>query len=163
MAALQFTVNGKARSVDTPGDRPLLEVLREDLKLTGVKYGCGEGQCRACTVLIDGRAAPSCITPVRAAGGKSITTIEGLSAGEALHPVQRAFASEGALQCGYCTPGMILTAAALLERTPHPTHEQIVEGMNGNLCRCCGYPRIIAAVQRAAALRSRQREGTNRD
>lgn len=160
MPDLRFTVNGQPRSIDTPGDRPLLEVLREDLHLTGTKYGCGEGQCRACTVLIDGRATPSCITPVRAVQGKSITTIEGLRNGEVLHPVQQAFAEEGAVQCGYCTPGMILTAAAMLDKTPRPSEEQIIEGMNGNLCRCCGYPRIIAAVQRAAELRAK--EGSTR-
>ena len=163
MATLRFTVNGKARSVDTAADRPLLEVLREDLQLTGVKYGCGEGQCRACTVLINGRATPSCITPVRAVEGKSVVTIEGLSSSGTLHPVQQAFAEEGAMQCGYCTPGMILTAAALLDRTPRPTEEQIIDGMNGNLCRCCGYPRIIAAVHRAGEIRLQRKEGTSGD
>lgn len=151
MAVIQFTVNGKSRSIDTAPDRPLLDVLREDLQLTGPKYGCGEGQCRACTVLIDGRATVSCVTPVRAVEGKSVTTIEGLAASAKLHPVQQAFLDEGALQCGYCTPGMILTAAALLQRTPRPTEAQIVTALNGNVCRCCGYPRIVAAVQRAAS------------
>lgn len=146
----RFTINGKARSVQTDAERPLLEVLREDLGLTGVKYGCGEGQCRACTVLLDGKPVTSCLTPVSAAAGKKVVTIEGLAAGDRLHALQQAFVDEGAMQCGYCVPGMILTAAALLERNPRPTETQIIDAMNGNLCRCCGYPRILAAVRRAA-------------
>lgn len=137
--------------MDTPAARPLLEVLREDLGLTGTKYGCGEGQCRACTVLLDGRAIVSCITPVSAANGKSITTIEGLAQNGKLHPVQQAFVDEGAMQCGYCTPGMVLRTVALLDQTPKPSEQQIVDGLNGSLCRCCGYPRIIEAVKRAAS------------
>ncbi len=136
--------------MDTPGARPLLEVLREDLGLTGTKYGCGEGQCRACTVLLDGRAIVSCITPVSQANGKSVTTIEGLAQNGKLHPVQQAFVDEGAMQCGYCTPGMILRSVALLDQTPKPSEQQIVDGLNGSLCRCCGYPRIVEAVKRAA-------------
>jgi len=159
MATFRFTVNGKARAVTSDPERPLLEVLREDLGLTGTKYGCGEGQCRACTVLLDGRPAVSCVTPVRAAAGKSITTIEGLAVDGRLHRVQQAFLEEGAMQCGYCTPGMILSAVALLERNPRPTETQIVEGMNGNLCRCCGYPRIVAAVRRASGLTAAGAEG----
>ncbi|MFN7921757.1 MAG: (2Fe-2S)-binding protein [Bryobacteraceae bacterium] len=151
----ELTVNGTPRKVDTEPDRPLLEVLREDLALTGAKYGCGEGQCRACTVLLDGKAVPSCVTPVRAAASKTVVTIEGLASGEKLHPVQQAFLDEGAMQCGYCVPGMILTAAALLERNPHPSEAQIIEGMNGNLCRCCGYPNILAAIRRAEGLKTR--------
>jgi aerobic-type carbon monoxide dehydrogenase small subunit (CoxS/CutS family) len=143
-------VNGARREIDTEGSRPLLDVLREDLELTGTKFGCGEGQCRACTVLLDGKPTPSCLTPVSNAAGRKITTIEGLERNGTLHPVQQAFLDEEAMQCGYCTSGMILTAAALLERTPEPTDAQIVEGMNDNLCRCCGYPRILAAVRRAA-------------
>jgi aerobic-type carbon monoxide dehydrogenase small subunit (CoxS/CutS family) len=157
----RFTVNGKPRSVESEAERPLLEVLREDLGLTGVKYGCGEGQCRACTVLLDGAPVTSCLTPVRAAAGKKIVTIEGLAAERSLHPVQQAFVQEGAMQCGYCVPGMILTAAALLERNPRPTDAQIVEGMNGNLCRCCAYPRILAAVRRAAQLAAQSTGGSN--
>ena len=157
----RFTVNGKPRSVESEAERPLLEVLREDLGLTGVKYGCGEGQCRACTVLLDGAPVTSCLTPVRAAAGKKIVTIEGLAAEGSLHPVQQAFVQEGAMQCGYCVPGMILTAAALLERNPRPTDAQIVEGMNGNLCRCCAYPRILAAVRRAALLAAQSTGGSN--
>ena len=152
MATIRFVVNGQAREVETAPDRPLLEVLREELGLTGTKYGCGEGQCRACTVMMEGRAVLSCVTPVKTAEGKRITTIEGLAAQNTLHPVQQAFVEEGAMQCGYCTPGMVMQTAALLERNPKPTREQILDGLNGSLCRCCGYPRIVAAVQRAAEL-----------
>jgi aerobic-type carbon monoxide dehydrogenase small subunit (CoxS/CutS family) len=152
MATIRFVVNGQAREVETAPDRPLLEVLREELGLTGTKYGCGEGQCRACTVMMEGRAVLSCVTPVKTGEGKRITTIEGLAAQNTLHPVQQAFVEEGAMQCGYCTPGMVMQTAALLERNPKPTREQIVDGLNGSLCRCCGYPRIVAAVQRAAEL-----------
>jgi aerobic-type carbon monoxide dehydrogenase small subunit (CoxS/CutS family) len=151
MATIRFTVNGKARSVDTEPERPLLEVLREDLGLTGTKYGCGEGQCGACTVLLDKKATLSCVTPVRAVQGRKIVTIEGLAEGGKLHPVQQAFLDEGAMQCGYCTPGMVLRTVALLESYPRPTDAQIVEGLNGNLCRCNAYHRILAAVRRAAA------------
>jgi aerobic-type carbon monoxide dehydrogenase small subunit (CoxS/CutS family) len=151
MATIRLTVNGKARSVDTDPERPLLDVLREDLALTGTKYGCGEGQCGACTVLLDGRAIRSCITPVRTARDRKITTIEGLASGPALHPVQQAFLEENALQCGYCTAGMVLATVALLQSNPKPTDAQIIEGLNGNLCRCSGYHRIVAAVHRAAA------------
>jgi aerobic-type carbon monoxide dehydrogenase small subunit (CoxS/CutS family) len=151
MATYRFTVNGQLRSVNTEPDRPLLEVIREDLGLTGTKYGCGEGQCRACTVLLDGKAIVSCVTPVRAAEGKRIVTIEGLAKGDVLHPVQQAFADEGAMQCGYCTPGMVLRTIALLESHPHPTDAEIVEGLDGSLCRCCGYPRVLAAVRKAEA------------
>lgn len=156
---LEFKINGTSTTVTTDPQRPLLDVLREDLGLTGTKYGCGEGQCRSCTVLIDGRPEMSCLMPVSRAAGRNIVTIEGLADGEALHPVQQAFLDEGAMQCGYCVPGMILTAVALLESNPEPSREQIVAAMNGNLCRCCGYPRIIAAVQRAAASQVRSRLG----
>ncbi|HVX66870.1 MAG TPA: (2Fe-2S)-binding protein [Bryobacteraceae bacterium] len=151
MATIRFTVNGQVRTVKTDPERPLLEVLREDLALTGTKYGCGEGQCGACTVLLDGRAIRSCITPVRTAQDRNVTTIEGLAAGPALHPVQQAFLDENAFQCGYCTAGMVLRTAALLQSNPRPTDAQIVEGLNGHLCRCSGYHRIVAAVHRAAA------------
>lgn len=154
MAQFRFTVNGKPHTVDTEPERPLLEVLREDLGLTGTKYGCGEGQCRACTVLMDGAPVSSCITPVRAAAGKRITTIEGLAAQGRLHSVQEAFVKEGAMQCGYCTPGMVMRTVALLERTKTPSRAQIQESLNGNLCRCCGYPRIVAAVELAARLQA---------
>jgi carbon-monoxide dehydrogenase small subunit len=150
MATIRFTVNGKVHSVETDLDRPLLDVLREDLGLTGTKYGCGEGQCRACTVLMDGKAIASCITPARLAQGRKIVTIEGL-AGSGLHPVQQAFLDEDAMQCGYCTPGMIMRTVSLLESNPKPTEAQIIEALNGNLCRCSGYVRVIAAVKRAAS------------
>jgi aerobic-type carbon monoxide dehydrogenase small subunit (CoxS/CutS family) len=151
MATIRLSVNGKARTVDTEADRPLLEVLREDLGLTGTKYGCGEGQCGACTVLLDGKPTVSCVTAVRAAAGRKIVTIEGLAEGGKLHRVQQAFLDEGAVQCGYCTPGMVLQTVALLENHPKPTEAQIVDGLNGNLCRCTDYHRIMAAVRRAAA------------
>ncbi len=147
-----FTVNGEAKSVTTEPERPLLDVIREDLKLTGAKYGCGEGQCRACTVLMDGRPVTACDTPVSKADGARIVTIEGLAEGDALHPVQEAFIAEGAMQCGFCVTGMILTAVALLEENASPTDAQIAEWMNGNLCRCCGYPNLVNAVRRAAQL-----------
>lgn len=152
MPVYRFEVNGQVRSVETAADRPLLDVLREDLGLTGTKYGCGEGQCRACTVLVDGRPAPSCVTPVRSVAGKRVKTIEGLAGDGALTAVQRAFLDEQAFQCGYCTPGMVLGATALLERTPGPSEQQIREGLNGHICRCTGYPRIVAAVQLASRL-----------
>ena len=147
---LTLTINGRRVAVDTDPDRSLLEVLREDLDLTGTKYGCGEGECRACTVLLDGRAVPSCRTPVRLTTGRSVTTIEGLAEDDRLSTVQDAFLEADAMQCGYCVPGMILTATELLAANPSPTDEQIRHAMNGNLCRCCGYPRIVAAIRHAA-------------
>jgi aerobic-type carbon monoxide dehydrogenase small subunit (CoxS/CutS family) len=157
-ATFQLNVNGRATVVTTDPERPLLEVLREDIHLTGTKFGCGEGQCRACTVLLDGRPVTSCRTPVSKAAGKVIVTIEGLEQDGRLHPLQQAFLDEGAMQCGYCVPGMILTAASLLEHNPKPSREQIVEWMNGNLCRCCGYVKIIAAIERVAETRIRSTE-----
>jgi aerobic carbon-monoxide dehydrogenase small subunit len=152
--SLKLKINGSVRTVETDPERPLLDVLREDLQLTGTKYGCGEGQCRACTILIDGQPVTSCRLQVSKAENKEIVTIEGLANGDVLHPVQSAFVQEGAMQCGYCVPGMILTAVSLLEKHPSPTEDQIVEWMNGNLCRCCGYPKIIAAVRRAAEVKT---------
>src|ERR1041385_7679785 len=148
----QFTLNGKPERVSTESRRTLLEVLREDLDLTGTKYGCGEGQCRACTVLLDGKAVRSCQTEISEVEGRAVKTIEGLAQNGKLHPVQEAFVKEGAMQCGYCVPGMILSTLALLKRNASPTREQIVEGLNGNLCRCCGYVNILKAVERAAQL-----------
>ena len=150
-AKITLIVNGKERTVVTNSERSLLDVLREDLHLTGTKYGCGEGRCGACTVLMDGRQTLSCVTPVAKAHKKMITTIEGLADGDSLHPVQEAFLAEGAMQCGYCTPGMILTTVALLKNNPQPTDEQIAEWMNSNICRCNGYPKILKAIRRAAA------------
>ncbi|MHC4169083.1 MAG: (2Fe-2S)-binding protein [Planctomycetota bacterium] len=151
-AKITLIVNGQKKTVVTDPERPLLDVLREDLQITGPKYGCGEGQCGACTVLMDGKRTLSCITPASAADKKKITTIEGLADGDRLHPVQQAFLDEGAIQCGYCTPGMILSAVALLQENPQPTDEQITEWMNGNICRCNGYAKIMNAVRRAASL-----------
>ena len=144
-----LTVNGKQMSISTDPDRSLLDVLREELHLTGTKYGCGEGRCGACSVLMNGERVLSCVTPVAQADKKNITTIEGLAGGDSLHPVQQAFLAEGAMQCGYCTPGMVLTAAALLEKNPNPTDEEISKAMNVNLCRCNGYTKILNAVRRA--------------
>ncbi len=146
-----FTVNGKPRRIATAAARTLLEVLREDLDLTGCKYGCGEGECRSCTVLIDGRPRASCQIPMSDMAGREVLTIEGLSEDGELHPVQEAFIGEQAMQCGYCVPGMVLTAVALLRRNPRPGDAQIVEWMNGNICRCCNYPNLINAVRRAAS------------
>lgn len=150
---LTLTINGREIAVDTDPDRSLLEVLREDLDLTGTKYGCGEGECRSCTVLLDGKAVPSCRTPVRLTAGRTITTIEGLADGDRLSTVQAAFLQADAMQCGYCVPGMILAATELLSANPSPSHEQIRQAMNGNLCRCGGYPRIVAAIHAAARMR----------
>ena len=150
---IRLTINGQERSTETDPQRPLLEVIREDFQLTGTKYGCGEGQCRACTVLLDGRPVTSCLTPTAAAAGKRITTIEGLAAADRPHPVQQAFLEAGAMQCGYCVPGMILTVAALLEGNPNPSDQETEEALNGNLCRCCGYRNITAAVRLAAEKR----------
>jgi aerobic-type carbon monoxide dehydrogenase small subunit (CoxS/CutS family) len=146
----QLDVNGVKRPVDADADRTLLSVLRDDLDLTGTKYGCGEGQCAACTVLIDGQATKSCLTKVGAVGTKKIVTIEGLGAQGKLHPVQEAFLEAEALQCGWCTPGMILGAVGLLRRNPNPSEAEIVTGMNGHICRCGAYPRIVSAIKMAA-------------
>jgi aerobic carbon-monoxide dehydrogenase small subunit len=149
-SSIAFSVNGKSQTVLTDAQRPLLEVLREDLRLLGAHFGCGEGECGACSVLVDGKRAFSCQTPVGDVAGKSVVTIEGLARGETLHAVQQAFLDEAAYQCGYCTPGMIIAAVALLNETPNPSADEIRDGMNGNLCRCCGYARIVSAVQKAA-------------
>ncbi|MCS6952608.1 MAG: (2Fe-2S)-binding protein [Bryobacterales bacterium] len=148
---IELHVNGKTYTTGAPSERPLLGVLRDELGLTGTKYGCGEGVCGACTVLVDGRAVRSCVTPLRAVVGRAITTIEGLAPKDRLHPVQEAFLEAGAMQCGYCTPGMILSAVALLSRHPDPGIAEIVRFMDGNICRCGVYSRIIAAIRSAAA------------
>ena len=154
-STIQFQLNGKSTALEVEGSRMLLWVLRGELGLTGAKYGCGEGVCGACTVLVDGAAVHACTTPVSAVAGKRVVTIEGLAAGERLHPLQEAFVEHGALQCGYCTPGMILAAHALLEKSPHPTREQIVAGLDDNLCRCGAHQRILAAVERVAGGKGR--------
>lgn len=143
-------VNGNKLRINAEADRSLLSVLRDDLDLTGSKYGCGEGQCGACTVLIDGQATRSCITKLGAASGKKITTIEGLEKNGRLHPVQQAFLEAEALQCGYCTPGMIMSGFALLSTNANPSEQEIVRFMEGNICRCGTYPRIVTAIRKAA-------------
>jgi len=150
MARFILNVNGAQHDVDVRAEESLLFVLRNCLNLTGTKYGCGEGQCGACTVLIDGRATRSCRVPVSSAEKLKIVTIEGLEQNGKLTSIQAAFMDEDAMQCGYCTSGMIMSATSLLNRMPHPTDEQIVMAMNGNICRCGTYPRILAAIRRAA-------------
>lgn len=150
--AFELRVNGRRYSVEAEPETSLLEVLRDQLDLTGAKYGCGEAQCGACTVLVGGLPRRSCVTPVGSVVNKEITTIEGLAEGDRLHPVQEAFLEAGAFQCGYCTPGMILSAVALLRSHPDPSEQTIAQLMEGNICRCGTYPRIIAAVKRAAEL-----------
>jgi len=158
--ALTLLVNGKEHNLDIAPEETLLYVLRDRLELTGTKYGCGEGQCGACTVLVEGSAVRSCRMQASSAIGKKITTIEGLARGETLHPVQKAFLQAEAFQCGYCTPGMILSAVALLEHTPKPTQIQIARYMEGNICRCGAYERIVEAVRFASAFsRSKHESG----
>lgn len=147
---IPLTVNGEKKTVTTHPDRCLLDVLREDLHLTGTKYGCGHSKCGACVVLLEGRAVKSCVTRIADVKNKAIVTIEGLARGDRLHPVQQAFLDEGAIQCGYCTPGMVLRTVALLKEDPHPSEAAIKAGMDGHICRCNGYVKIIQAVKRAA-------------
>ena len=154
-STIAFTVNGQARTVTTDPQRPLLEVLREELKLTGTKYGCGEGQCRACTVLLNGKSVPSCVTPVGDADKQEVLTVEGLARGGQLHPVQEAFLAEGAFQCGYCTPGMIMDVVGILKEKPNPSEADLLTRLERHICRCCGYPKILKAVKRAAGLAGR--------
>lgn len=146
----ELQLNGKAVRIDAEGERSLLSVLRDDLDLTGAKYGCGEAQCGACTVLIDGTPARSCITNVGSIGRKKITTIEGLEQNGRLHPVQEAFLKVNALQCGYCTTGMIMSGVALLQKKANPSEDEIIRAMNGNICRCGVYRRILAAIKEGA-------------
>jgi len=148
--AAQLHVNGSPRPITADPDRSLLSVLRDDLDLTGAKYGCGEGQCGACTVLIDGVPTRSCITTLGEVGSKQVTTIEGLERDGRLHPLQTAFLEADALQCGYCTSGMIMSGVALLEQHAAPSRDEIVRHMNGNICRCGTYQRIVAALTRAS-------------
>lgn len=149
-AVLKLRVNNTENSVVADPEAPLLSVLRDQLGLTGTKYGCGEGQCGACTVLIDGKARRSCLTPASSVGNAHVLTIEGLEKNGRLHPVQQAFLDEEAFQCAYCTSGMIMAGVAFLNDHPRPTEAEIAKGLNGNVCRCGTYPRIVAAVRRAS-------------
>lgn len=147
---VEFTLNGEPIRLEVSAGVTLLQLLREQLHLTGTKDGCGTGECGACTVLIDGEPANCCLILAPQVDGHEVLTVEGLATGQALHPLQQAFIDEGAVQCGYCTPGMLLSAKALLDRQPDPSDEEIREAISGNLCRCTGYTRIVAAVHRAA-------------
>ena len=156
-------INGVRRRVAAGDDeRSLLGVLREELDLTGTKYGCGEGQCGACTVLLEGQPVRSCRTPVGAVAGRQVTTVEGLERDGRLHPLQEAFLEVGAMQCGYCTAGMIMSGVGLLEKNPRPTEQEIVRALGGNLCRCGTYTRVVAAIQSAAATASAKAQGGDR-
>jgi len=150
MKQIRLMVNGESHELSVPPWRTLLEVIREDLGLTGTKEGCSLGECGACTVIMDGRAVNSCLVLAAEADGKQIVTIEGLADGDKLHPIQQAFVEHGGLQCGFCTPGMIMSAKALLDETPTPTEEEIRRGIAGNLCRCTGYTKIIESIKAAA-------------
>ncbi len=149
MRVVELQVNGTKRRVEVDGERSLLSALRDDLDLTGAKYGCGEGQCGACTVLVDGRAVRSCLTSAANAEGKPITTIEGLEQNGRLHPLQEAFLAVDAMQCGYCTAGMIMSGVGLLKKTSNPTEPEILRAMEGNICRCGTYNRIVDAIKQA--------------
>jgi nicotinate dehydrogenase subunit A len=150
MARISLNVNGKNRRIDTDPDTPLLYVLREDSKLNGPKFGCDLAQCGACTVIMDGNAIRSCVTPVKTAQNRRVTTLEGLGSTKQLHPIQKAFVDEQAAQCGYCLNGMIMTTKALLDKNPKPSDSQVKEALSGNLCRCGTHTRILRAVRRAA-------------
>lgn len=147
---IQLLVNGTSHELETDDKRSLLAVLRTDLALTGTKYGCGAGHCGSCTVLVDGKARRACKLSLADVAGRAVTTIEELGEGGSLHPLQQAFADEGAQQCGFCTPGMVMTAAALLERKPNASREEIVQGMDNNLCRCGAHLRILRAIEKVA-------------
>jgi aerobic-type carbon monoxide dehydrogenase small subunit (CoxS/CutS family) len=154
---IELIVNGQKRSIHGDRESSLLAVLRDELGLTGAKYGCGEGQCGACTILLDGVARRSCITPVSAAAGKSVITIEGLEQSGRLHPVQQAFLDAEAFQCAYCTSGMIMSSVALLQQNANPSRAEIAQSLQGNICRCGTHPRIIEAVEKAARAGREQR------
>ena len=162
MATLHLSINDRPYTIEVDPQTSLLTALRDHLDLTGTKYGCGEGQCGACTVLIDGQAQRSCITKLSAVGQKQITTIEGLATGEKLHPLQEAFLKGGALQCGYCTSGMIMSGVALLNANPHPSRSEIVDFMDGNICRCGTYSRVIQAIQNGGKELAESRKGAKR-
>jgi nicotinate dehydrogenase subunit A len=150
MARIPLKVNGRASTVEADPETPLLYILRNDLKLNGPKFGCGLAQCGACTVIVDGNAVRSCVTPLKAAGNRPVTTLEGLGSTKRLHPIQKAFVDEQAAQCGYCINGMIMSTKALLDKNPKPTDSQIKEALTGNLCRCGTHVRILRAVKRAS-------------
>jgi len=156
MPTLEMTVNGKPVALEVDGLRALVDVLREDLGLKGTKIGCREGECGACTVLLDGEAMNSCLIPAMKAHGRSVITIEGLGTADVPHLLQKALAESGGVQCGYCTPGFVMSAAALLEHNPRPTLEEVREAIAGNLCRCTGYRRIVQGILEAAELMSEQ-------
>ncbi|MCH7792888.1 MAG: (2Fe-2S)-binding protein [Chloroflexi bacterium] len=158
---MRLTVNDESHEVTVDAERTLLSVLRHELGLTGTKYGCGEGNCGACTVLIDGEATRSCITPVTSASGREVRTIEGLANGDELHPVQEAFVEHTAFQCAYCTPGFIMSSVALLDRNPAPDEDQIRAALSGHICRCGAYVRIIRAVKSAAESSVKNDDGQN--
>lgn len=149
---LHLTVNGDEYHLFVDVRRTLLEVIRDEIGLTGTKNGCGAGECGACTVLLAGEPVNSCLVLAHEADGQDVLTIEGLARGDALHPIQEAFVEQGAIQCGFCTPGMVMSTKALLDRKPEPTREEIIHGLKGNLCRCTGYVKIIDAVQAASCL-----------
>lgn len=155
MPVLEMTVNGKPVALEIDGLRTLVDVLRDDLGLIGTKIGCREGECGACTVLLDGEAVNSCLLPAMKAHGRSVVTVERVGAVEAPHPVQKAIAEAGGVQCGYCTPGFVMSGVALLEHNPHPTVEEVQEAIAGNLCRCTGYKRIVHGILQAAEERSK--------
>jgi aerobic-type carbon monoxide dehydrogenase small subunit (CoxS/CutS family) len=157
LPTLELLVNGARRRIEVDPEQSLLSALRDELDLTGAKYGCGEGQCGACTVLVDGRPTRSCVTKATSVASASITTIEGLEEGGQLHPVQQAFLEADAMQCGYCTPGMILETAALLRRESDPSDAEVRRVLEGHVCRCCTYPRILRAVRGAAETLKRSR------
>ena len=146
---IAFTLNGDETKIDAPSDRRVIDLLREDLNLTGTKEGCGSGECGACTILVDGESRLSCLMLAAQLEGRRVTTIEGIASGGRLHPLQEAFVQSGAVQCGFCVPGMILAAVDLLERNPDPTRIEIREGLSGNLCRCTGYQKMVDAVEGA--------------
>ncbi len=148
---IRFTLNGKEMLIHAPPDRRVVDLLREDLELTGTKEGCGSGECGACTILVDGEARLSCLMLAAQWEGRTILTVEGLSSEGSLHPVQQAFVEAGAVQCGFCTPGMVLASVDLLQRNPMPTRTEIREALSGNLCRCTGYQKIVDAVERVSS------------
>ncbi len=147
---ISFMLNGKDIRIDVPPDRRVLDILREDLHLTGTKEGCGTGECGACAILVDGQSRLSCLMLAAQLENRSVTTIEGIAPDGELHPIQEAFVEQGAVQCGFCTPGMVISAVDLLQRNPNPARSEIREGLSGNLCRCTGYQKIVDAVQKAS-------------